>query len=82
MTKFAFHTNRGVRILEEPSMWVAINIFKDEYGGFTNENLTKIEEVRNADKEETCKCKDGPTGRTVTSDYKYQICNTCGCVRR
>lgn len=25
-----------------------------------------------------CKCKNGATGRRVTADFKYQICDTCG----
>lgn len=25
-----------------------------------------------------CKCKGGPTGRTVTADFEHQICDTCG----
>lgn len=25
-----------------------------------------------------CKCKGGATGRTVTADFEYQICDTCG----
>ena len=25
-----------------------------------------------------CVCIDGPVGRTVTEDFEYQICDSCG----
>jgi hypothetical protein len=30
------------------------------------------------DKNSYCKCKGGAVGRTVTADFKHQVCDTCG----
>lgn len=29
-----------------------------------------------------CQCKGGATGRTVTKDFEYRICDTCGLIEK
>ncbi len=43
-----------------------------------NTNVPNKKNSKVHDKNSYCKCEGGAVGRTVTADFKHQVCDTCG----
>ena len=57
--------------------------FVNNYTSSNSLALGKQEPLtKNKQHEEFCKCKEGPTGRSVTADFEHQICDTCGLIAK